>query len=145
MIGFLRSLNLHTVFLWCSGKWTPRNKYLLELNKSRSKVQENIISCERILRFAMFWPMKNISQNYKPIRVRLWLVYNFTENNCCLRLFTGFIQTQEKHPTSPDKISILTWKLLFISSQIFLVNKILKNSLLAKHLISIDVALIKKS
>ena len=74
------------------------NKYLFELIKRRSKIQENNMSCE----------------NYKPMRVWLWLVYKFTENHCRFRLFSEFIQTQKRYPTSLDKIRILTWKLLFI-------------------------------
>ena len=54
-----------------------------------------------------FWPMKNI----------FWkLVYRFTKNYCHLRLFSEFIQTHKRYPTSLDKICILTWKLLVISS-----------------------------
>ena len=60
-----------------------------------------------------FWPMKN----YKPMRVWLWLVYKFTENYCRSRLFSEFIQTQKRYPTSLDKVRILTWKLLVISSK----------------------------
>ena len=74
------------------------------------------MSCERVLNFDQW---KIFSENYKPMRVWLWLVYRFTENNCRLRLFPEFIQTQKRYPTSPDKISMLTWKLLVISSQIF--------------------------
>ena len=59
---------------------------------------------------------KKFSENYKPIRVWLWLVYKFTENYCRLRLFSGFIQTQKRYFTSLDKISILTWKLIVVSS-----------------------------
>ena len=89
-------------------------KCLLELIKKRSKVQEENMSCERALNFDQW---KIFSENYKAIRVWLWLVYKFTENNCRLRLFSKFIQTQKRYPTSLDKISILTWKLLIISSQ----------------------------
>ena len=49
----------------------------------------------------------------------LWLVYKFNDNNCLLRLFSEFIQTQKRYPTSLDKISILTWKAPVISSQNF--------------------------
>ena len=43
----------------------------------------------------------------------------FTKNNCHLQLFSNFIQTQKRYPTTLDKIRILTWKLLVISSQNF--------------------------
>ena len=108
MTGFLWSLYLYTVLMY---------KYLLEIIKRRSKVQEKNMLCERALNFHQW---KKISKNYKPITVWLWLVYKFTENNCCLRLLFEFIQTQKRHPTSLEKISILTWKLLVISSQNFL-------------------------
>ena len=82
--------------------------------KRRSKVQEKNISCERALNFNQW---KTFSENYKPMRVWLWLVYKFTENYCRSRLFSAdFIQTQKRHPTSLDKIPILTWKLLVKSS-----------------------------
>ena len=90
-------------------------KYLPELVKTRSKVQEKNISCECVLSFDQW---KSFSQNYKPLNW-LWFVYKFTKNNCCLQLFAKFIPTQKRCPISLDKISILTWKLLFISSQNF--------------------------
>ena len=87
-------------------------KYLLELLKRISKVQETNTSCERALNFDQW---KTFSENYKPMRVWLWLAYKFTENYCPSRLFSEFIQTQKRCPTSPDKIRIVTWKLLDIS------------------------------
>ena len=60
---------------------------------------------------------KTFSENHKPIRAWLWLVYKFTDNSCHSRLFSDFIQTEKRYPTSLDKIIILTWKLLDISSQ----------------------------
>ena len=89
---------------------------LLELIKRRSKGQLKNMSCERALHFDQW---KTFSENYKPIRVCLWLAYKFTENNCRLRLSTTFIQTQKRYPTSLDKMSILIWKLFIISSQNF--------------------------
>ena len=71
------------------------------------------MSCERALNFDQW---KTFSENYKPMRVWLWLVYKFTENYYPSRLFSEFIQTQKRYPTSLDKICILTWKLLVISS-----------------------------
>ena len=47
-----------------------------------------------------FWPMKNISENYKPMRVWLWLAYRFTENYCC------FLRV---HSNSKE-VSYLTWQ-----------------------------------
>ena len=101
------------MFLWCDRKETPSNKYLLELIKRRSKVQEKNMSCERGLNFDQW---KTFSENYKPMRVWLWVVHRFTENYCHLRLFSEFIQTQKSYPTSHDKTRILTWKLFVIQS-----------------------------
>ena len=94
-------------------KLTLNTKHLLELIKRRSKVQETIMSCERALNFDQW---KTFSENYKPMRVWLWLVYKFAENYCRLRLFSEFIQTQKRYPTYLNKIRILTWKLFVISS-----------------------------
>ena len=105
IIGLLWSLDSHRIFIWYGQKKTPNSKYLLELIKRRSKVQEKNISCERALNFDQW---KTFSENYKPMRVWLWLVYKFTENYCRLRLFSEFIQTQKRYPTSLDKIRILT-------------------------------------
>ena len=65
-----------------------------------------------------FWPMKNIFENYEPMRVWLWVVYKSAENFCRFRLFAELIQTQKRYSTSLDKVRILTWKLL-ISSENF--------------------------
>ena len=90
-----------------------RIKFLLELIKRRSTVQEKNMLCECGLNFNQW---KKFSENCKPMRVWLWLVYKFNKNYCRLRLFSEFIQTQVRYPTSLNKIRILTWKLLAISS-----------------------------
>ena len=60
---------------------------VLKLIKRRSKIQEkNMMSCKRALNFDQW---KTFSK--KPMRVWLWLVYKFTENYCCLWLFSEFI------------------------------------------------------
>ena len=124
-------------------KWPPfltsfmRYKYLLELLKRRSKVQEKNMSCERGLNFDQW---KTFSVNSKPMRVRLWLVYKFTENNCRLRLFSEFIQ---------EEVSYLSWQNTYpnfkticrIKLKFFLWTKLLENVLLAKYLISVAVSL----
>lgn len=56
-------------------------------------------------------------ENHKSISVWFGFVYKTTESNCCLQLFANFIKTQLRYPSSLGKISILTWKLLIISSQ----------------------------
>ena len=83
-----------------------------QLIKRRSKVQEKIMSCERALNFDQW---KTFSENYNPMRVWLWHVYKFTDNGQIYQLFSEFIQTQKRYPTSLDKMGNLTWKLLIIS------------------------------
>ena len=100
--------------MWWEINPNPNSKYILELAKRRSKVQEKNMSCERALSFDQW---KTFSVNYKPIRVWLWLIYKLTENYCHSQLFSKFIQTQKRYPTFLDKISILTWKLFVMSSQ----------------------------
>ena len=88
--------------------WETNSKQeisILELIKTRSKVQEKNMSCESALNFDQW---KTFSENYKPMRVWVWLFYRFTENYCRLRLSSEFIQTQKRYPTSIDKIDILT-------------------------------------
>ena len=63
--------------------------------------------------------LKIFSENCKPIRVRLWLVYKITDNSSGSRLFAEAIHTPKWYPTSFDKVSILTWGLLVISKQNF--------------------------
>ena len=99
--------------LWTTASETSNTKKYLELIKRRSKVQEKDMSCERALNFDQW---KTFPENYKPMRVWLWLVYKFTENCQIYRLFSEFIQTKKRYPTSLDKICILTRKLLVLSS-----------------------------
>ena len=56
------------------------------------------MSCERALNFDQ---SKAFSRNFKPMRVCIWLVYKFIENNCRLQL-SEFIQTQKWYPTSSE-------------------------------------------
>ena len=74
LIGFLWRLYPDTIFLWCGKRWSPNNKYLLELIKRRSKVQEKNMSYERGLNFGQW---KTFSENSKPMRLWLWHVYKF--------------------------------------------------------------------
>ena len=74
------------------------------------------------------------------MRVWLWLVYKFTENYCRLRLFSEFIQTQRRYPTSLNKTAILTY--CHIKLKFFLWTKLLESLLLAKYLISAAANLI---
>ena len=75
-----------------------------------------------------FWPMKKIFQNYMPVRVWLWFVYKFTENNCRLRLFSEFIQIYKRQ-------SYLSWQNTYpylkttchIKLTFFLWTKLLEN------------------
>ena len=73
---------------------------LQEFIKRKSKIQEKNMSCQHALNFDQW---KTFSENYKLIRAWLWLFYKFTDNNCRLRLFSVFIQTQKSYPISLDK------------------------------------------
>ena len=85
---------------------------------------------------------KIFSGNYQAIRVWLWLVYKFTKNNCRLRLFFKFIQTQKKVSYIPWQNKYLNLKnTCHIEPKIFLWTKLLKNLLLAKYLISVAATL----
>ena len=97
---------------WTTASETSNTKYI-KLIKRWSKVQEKNMSCEGALNFdhwKIFW------ESYKPMRVWLWLVYKFTKNCQIYRLFSEFIQTNKRYPTSLDKIRIQTRKLLVISN-----------------------------
>ena len=80
--------------------------------KRRSKLQEKNMSCDRALNFDQW---KIFFENYKPMRVLLWLVYKFTKNCQIYRLFLR-VHSNSRYPNSLDKICILTWKLIVISS-----------------------------
>ena len=80
--------------------------------KRRSKVQEKNMSCEQALDFDQW---KTFSENNKPIRVMACLQI-YQELLSLATFFSEFIQTQKRYPTSLDKMLILTWKLLVISS-----------------------------
>ena len=118
-VNFARFLRIPVVqntsgrpLLWKTASKTSNAKHL-ELIKRRSKVQEKNLSCKRALNFDQ---SKTFSENCKPMRVWLWLVYKFTKNCLIYRLFSKFIQTKKRYPTSLDKIRILTRKLPVISS-----------------------------
>ena len=70
---------LYTIFLWCSEKENRNNEHLLELIKGRSKVQEKNMSRGCALNFNQW---KAHSENYKPMKAWLWLVYKFIESYC---------------------------------------------------------------
>ena len=94
-----------------------KQKTSTRVNQKKIKnLQNEYVMWERALDFNQW---KTFFEDYKPMRIWLWLVLKFTENNCGLQLFSEFFQTQKRYPTSLDKISILTWKLLAISSQSF--------------------------
>ena len=123
-------------------KWPPfltsfmRYKYLLELLKRRSKVQEKNMSCERGLNFDQW---KTFSENSRPMRVWLWLVYKFKSLATFLRV----------HSNS-EEASYLSWQNTYpnlkttccIKLKFFFWTKLLESLLLAKYLISVAVPLI---
>ena len=109
-------------------------KYLLELIKIRSKNQEKNMPCERRLNFDQW---KKFSENYKPMRVWLWLVDKFNDNYCRLRLFClRSFKLRRKYV--PNLKAICHIKLQF-----FLWTIPLGNLLLAKYLISVAAPLMK--
>ena len=112
--------------------------YNISLNKRRSKVQKKNMSCERALIFDQW---KTFSENYKPMRVWLWLVYKFNENYCRSRLFSDFIQTQKKYPTSWQNTYPNLKTTCHIKLKFFLWTKLLENLLHAEYLISVAAAL----
>ena len=93
---------------------TLNGKYLLDFTQRRSSVHEKDISGKHALKFGQW---TTFSENYKLIRVWLWLAYKITKNISCSQLFSKFFQTRKRYPISLLKISILTRKLLVISSQ----------------------------
>ena len=92
--------------------------------------------CEHALIFDQW---KTFSENYKPIRVWLWLVYKFTENNCCSQLFFEFIQTQKRCPWQKKYPNLKIT--CHIKPKFFLWAKLPKNVLFAKYLISVAATL----
>ena len=95
--------------------------------------------CERAVNFGQW---KTFSENYKPMRVWLWLVYKFTENYYPL---TNFVRD---HSNSKE-VSYLSWQNTYhnlktachIKLKFFLWTKLLENLLFAKRLISATVSL----
>ena len=111
--------SLEFVFIYSiSLMWWEINfkQIFTKVNQKKIKWSKKDMSCKRALNFDQW---KRFFKNYKPMTVWLWLVYKFIETNCHLRLFSEFIQTQKRYPTSLDKISVLTQKLLAILSQNF--------------------------
>ena len=105
----------------------------------RSKVQEQNISCKCALNFDQW---KTFSENYKPMRVWLRLIYKFTDNYCH---FTTFLRV---HSNSKE-VFYLSWQNRYpnlkttchMKLKIFLWTKLLERLLLAKYLTSVTAAL----
>ena len=76
---------------------SKQQESIQELIKIRSKGQEKNMSYEYASNFDQW---KTFPENYKQMRVWLWLVYKFTENYCHLRLFFAFIQTSNSKEVS---------------------------------------------
>ena len=81
---------------------------------------------------------KAFSKSHEQISVWLWLAFKINENNCRLWFFAEFIQTQKRYPTCLDKISILTWGLLVISSKKRDLIWQVENSLQISHICRCD-------
>ena len=105
----------------------------------RSKVQEQNISCKCALNFDQW---KTFSENYKPMRVWLRLIYKFMDNYCH---FTTFLRV---HSNSKE-VFYLSWQNRYpnlkttchMKLKIFLWTKLLERLLLAKYLTSVTAAL----
>ena len=113
--------------------------YNISLNKRRSKVQKKNMSCERALIFDQW---KTFSENYKPMRVWLWLVYKIYRELLSLATFLRV------HSNSKE-VSYLSWQNTYpnlkttchIKLKFFLWTKLLENLLHAEYLISVAAAL----
>ena len=113
----------------------------ISLNKIKSKVQEENMSCERALNFDQW---KTFSENYKPMRVWLWLVYKIYRELLSLATFLPV------HSNSKE-VSYLSWTNTYpklkatchIKLKYFLWIKLLENLLRAKYLISVAAPLIQ--
>ena len=90
---------------------TSKKKNLLELIKRRSKVHDENMSRDCALKLAQWL---TFFENYKSIKIWLLLVYKNTGNNFLLSFSTEFIQIQKRYYL--DQMSVLTWRLLVISS-----------------------------
>ena len=137
MVGFLWSLYLHTIFLWCSEKQTTNNKHLLELIKRRSKVKKKIchVNVLYILTNKKHFP-KAISQwefDYGPLTnlPRIIVVCDFSPSS--LKLKRGILPPLiEKYP------NLKTTR--HINPNFFLWTRLLENLLFAKYLLSVAQA-----
>ena len=114
-----------------------QRKYLLELLKTDQKFIKKICQNNALIKL---WPMKNISENPKPVRV---FVYKIIENDCRSEPFAEFIQTQKKYFISLDKISIPIWMLLVISSQNYSCELNSSRTYCLRNIISVPVAFVK--
>ena len=125
-----------TIFLRCNENYTSKSKYLLELIKRRSKVQENNLSCERSLYFDQW---KTFSETYKPMKVWLWLIYGE------LLSLATFLRVH----SNLEEVSYLSWQntdpnlkpTCHIKLKFFLWTKLVENLFLAKYLIFVVVPL----
>ena len=94
-------------------------------SKEDKKTQEKNMPCQRALNFDQ---SKRFFKNYKQMRFWLCLAYKFTENYRHLRLFSEFIQTQKRYPTSLNKIAYHYLKTAcHIKLKFFLRTKFLEN------------------
>ena len=151
-VKFLRTPFFHREHLWWLFRdWFP-SEFVLTYNISllwreinskhwiSSRVNQKKIKNSRneylMWTFLNFDQLRTFPDNYKPLRVWLWLFYKFTENYCRLRTSSEFFQ--KRYPTSLEKIPILTWQLLVIAIKlkIFLWIKLLENLLLTKYFIA---------
>ena len=107
---YSQRMSLHAIFLWCIEETHSNISTRVNQKKIKSSWKEYVSStCVKYL------PLKNIFKKKKKNNRSLIMAnYKLIKNNCCLRVFI-----QKRYHTFLDKISILTWRLLVISSQNF--------------------------
>ena len=135
MIGFPWSLYPHTIFLCNGEKYTSKTKYLPELIKRRSKVQDKNVMGTRF----EFWPMKNLS---RKLLASVSLIMACLQIYWELLLLATFLRVQ----SNSKEISNLSWQnnlktTCHIKLKFFLWTKLLENLLLVKYLISVTATL----
>ena len=125
--GFF-NINIREVHDWFPMKFILTHN--ISLNKRRSKVQEKNMTCERAFTFDQ-WEFD------------YGLFTKFFENYCRSRLFSEFIQTQKRYPTSLDKIrqNLNLKTTCHTVLRFFLRTKLLEKLLHAKYLISVAAPL----
>ena len=135
MIGFLWSLYLYTIFIWCGERLTTRaNQKKIKI----SRKEYTVWTCFK------FWPMKNIFRKIQANRslAMAWEIY---------RELLPLATYLRVHSNSKE-VSYLSWQIKYSNLKtschtklkFFLWTKLLENLLIAKYLISVAATLNNK-